>query len=91
MQTRIAVIVTLALVGVVAAVIAVRLARAVARHLPGISTPSRDFAASWPAVRRARPSCSRPGHRLSIDEDAHVPIARLPAGRRSSAIGGTHR
>ena len=42
MQTRIAVIVTLALVGVVAAVIAVRLARAVAAASgPVSSTPSR--------------------------------------------------
>ena len=45
MQTRIAVIVTLALVGVVAAVIAVRLARTVARHLARYLDTVEDFAA----------------------------------------------
>ena len=46
MQTRIAVIVTLAVVGVVAAVIAVRLARAVARRVARYLDTVEGFAAA---------------------------------------------
>ena len=71
MQTRIAVIVTLALVGVVAAVIAVKLARAAARRLARYLDAAEGFAAAMagcppPASIGCRPARGRtPGLRTS--------------------------
>jgi hypothetical protein len=80
MQTRIAVIVTLAVVGVVAAVTAVRLARAVARHLARYLDTVEGFAA---AVAGCPPPASIGCRR--------GPFVRLPGWRRQRIFYGDAR
>ena len=81
MQTRIAVIVTLALVGVVAAVIAVRLARAVARRLARYLDTVESFAAAVAGCPPPAP-IGAGRHRAA----RRGPFVRLPGWRRRHIV-----